>query len=207
MNEIEKCEKIAADLQDQRDALIGRIKTLGTQREAVSYAAYTGNKDAKAKLDKINIEASTIGHEIVSIEAAIAEANKRLATAQQAEASAADRTKALQITKLKTAFIENGINAGDALSDFIGFILEMKQQRDDMEALGIKAPISRQFLVNTTIAIKTALMLLPQPMVNELQDWRLLLSTQRMDFKNITASWDAMITRQIAERLPKKEAA
>jgi hypothetical protein len=48
--ELEKCVKIAGDLQDQRDALIGRVKSLGQQREAVSYSAHTGDKSAKASL-------------------------------------------------------------------------------------------------------------------------------------------------------------
>ena len=208
---ISKCEKILGDLQDQRDALLGRIRTLGQQREQVSYAAHTGSKDAKAKLDRINIEASTIGHDIVSIEAAIAEANKRLKAAQLVVDQEADRVKAeqfyAQARGLKTAFVENGINAGDALSDFVGSVLEMKQQRDDMEALGVTAPHSRQFLVNVTIAIKTALQTLPQPYVNELQNWSLLLHPARRSFKDITADWEVMIDRQIADRLPKKEAA
>jgi hypothetical protein len=70
-----------------------------------------------------------------------------------------------------------------------------------------RLPTSRQFQVNTVIAIKTILQTLPQSMVNELQDWRLLLHPQRMSFKDITTDWDATITRQIAERLPKDKAA
>jgi hypothetical protein len=111
----------------------------------------------------------------------------------------------MQIAALKKDFIENGIIAGDALDDFVGSLMEMRKQRYDMEALGLKAPTSRQFQVSALIAIKTALQKLPPNWVNELQEWQLLLSPARRSFKEITTSWDLMIERQIAERLPKGE--
>lgn len=76
-----------------------------------------------------------------------------------------------------------------------------------MQALGLTAPTGIQFQVNALIAIKTILQTLPEPMVNELQDWSLLLHPQRRSFKDIAASWSDMIERQIAGRLPSKEAA
>jgi hypothetical protein len=133
---------------------------------------------------------------------------RKPSAAQRNEAFTADREKAKQIAVLKTSFVENGINAGDALSDFVGSILEMRQQRDDMEALGIRAPHSRQFQVGAIIAIKTMIQTMPISWVNELQEWTLLLHPARRSFQDITADWDAMITRQTAERVPKdREAA
>jgi hypothetical protein len=49
---------------------------------------------------------------------------------------------------------------------------------------------------------------MPISWVNELQEWTLLLHPARRSFQDITADWDAMITRQTAERVPKdREAA
>jgi hypothetical protein len=208
MNEVERVERAEqtlASLEDKRKALVIKATELDAERKQIAFAAHSGSEPkARARLDKINLEHATFASEMNSLTEAIAEANTRLNAAQAVEALAADRAKAQQIAGLKTAFVENGINAGDALSDFIGSILEMKQQRDDMEALGIKAPTSRQFQVNAIIAIKTILQTLPSPWVNELQDWRLLLHPQRQSFKDITADWDAMITGQIAARFGTK---
>jgi hypothetical protein len=207
-NELEKAHRDLNNLEEQREILFSRASKLSKERDQIAFAALTA-KDKKAvdRLKEINAEDIGLAGNIASVESALTVARAHLKEAQQGEAIAANQSKAQQIAELKTAFVENGINAGDALADFIGSIMEMKKQRDDMEALGIKTPSSRQFHVNTVIAVKTMLQQLPQPMVNELQDWRLLLSTQRMSFKDITAGWDATITRQITERLGSKEAA
>lgn len=203
--EVEKAERDLNNLEEQRENLFHRARQLSKQREAIAFAALTGHKQAKEKLREINLEDVNSSANIASVEAALTVARANLNTAKAAEAQAADRAKAQQIAALKTAFIENGINAGDALSDFVDSLLEMSKQRDDMEALGIKAPTSRQFQVHAIIAIKTILQTLPTPMVNELQDWRLLLHPARRSFKDITADWELMISRQIAEQLGEKK--
>jgi chromosome segregation ATPase len=199
---LEKAERDLNNLEEQREALFSRAKLLSKQRDQIAFAALTaGDKKAKEKLSEINAEDTGLAANIASVEAALTVARSNVANAKQAEAVLADRAKAEQIRALKVAFVENGINAGDALSDFVGSLLEMMQQRDQMQALGLTAPTSRQFHVSALIAIKTVLQTLPQPMVNELQEWSLLLHPARRSFGDITASWDAMITRQIAERL------
>jgi hypothetical protein len=206
--EIEKAERDLGNLEEMRESLFSRAKTLSKERDAIAFAALTaGDKKAKERLREINLEDTSLGANVASVEAALTVARQNLAAAKTAEAQAADIEKAKAIAALKTAFVDNGINAGDALSDFIGSIMEMKQQRDDMEALGITAPTSRQFQVNAIIAIKTILQMLPTPWVNELQDWQLLLHPARRSFKDITADWSSMIDRQIAQRLGEKEAA
>jgi hypothetical protein len=199
---LEKAERDLNNLEEQREALFSRAKLLSKQRDQIAFAALTaGDKKAKEKLSEINAEDTGLAANIASVEAALTVARSNVANAKQAEAAAADKAKAEQIRELKAAFVENGINAGDALSDFVGSLLEMMQQRDEMQALGLTAPTARQFHVSALIAIKTVLQTLPQPMVRELQEWSLLLHPARRSFGDITASWDAMITRQIAERL------
>jgi hypothetical protein len=206
--EIEKAERDLNNLEEQREVIAGCAAKLDKERKSIAFAALTfGDKHSKARLSEINAEDTSLAARLASVEAALAVARANLATAKAAEALATAREMAMQIAVLKTAFVENGINAGDALEDFVGSILEMRKQRDDMEALGIKAPTGRQFQVNAIIAIKTILQTLPTNWVNELQDWRLLLHPQRRAFKDITADWEMMIDRQIADRLPKKEAA
>ena len=206
--EIEKAERDLNNLEEQREVLYSRAKTLSKERDAIAFAALTANdKKAKERLKEINDEDTGLTANVASVEAALGVARQNLAQAKAAETRSADIEKAKAIDALKIAFVENGINAGDALSDFIGSIMEMKQQRDDMEALGINFPTSRQFQVGAIIAIKTIIQMLPTPWVNELQDWQLLLHPARRSFKDITADWSQGIDRQIADRLPNKEAA
>ena len=155
---IEKAERDLNNLEEQRNALFTRAKLLFKERDQISFAALTsGDKRAKDRLREINLEDVSLSANLASVEAARKVARANLAEAKAVEAQAANNAKALQIAALKTAFVDNGINAGDALADFVGSIMEMKQQRDEMEALGVKAPTSRQFQVNAIIAIKTVI--------------------------------------------------
>jgi hypothetical protein len=54
---IEKAEQVLADLRTQREALIERGHDLEKRRQEVAFAAHTGSKKERAKLDEINNEA------------------------------------------------------------------------------------------------------------------------------------------------------
>ena len=87
------------DLLDQRDQLTGRSAKLAADRQAIAYAAHTGNKEAKDRLRKINDETVFHNVELESVDAAIAEANARLEAARQVEAQTADREQADQLAR------------------------------------------------------------------------------------------------------------
>jgi hypothetical protein len=81
-------------LLDDKDVLIGRSAKLKSAREAVSYAAHTGDVKAKERLKAINDELLLVNAEMESIDAAIAESARRLDTAKKDDAIAADRANA-----------------------------------------------------------------------------------------------------------------
>ena len=102
----EQAEKVIRDLEQELENLKGRTDILNKQQQQVSYAARTGDKSARAKLNTINGEISTNDSEIKIIAAALIEAISRLGSAEQHAALKADQAKAQQIRELQAAFIE-----------------------------------------------------------------------------------------------------
>src|SRR5258708_2434127 len=111
MTEFETAEAIVKKFEDKRQHLIQKRTELSDEKQKISFAAHSGDAKARQRLDKINSETAVFTSEFESIEAAITEANARLNVAKAAESLAVDREAAKQIAALKTAFIENGINA------------------------------------------------------------------------------------------------
>lgn len=91
MNEIEQAEKIVNELEDKRECLHARTRTLTEQRKQLAYAANTGDKAARTKLNAINSEVAHHNHEIENVEFALTEARARLDKAKEAEASVSYR--------------------------------------------------------------------------------------------------------------------
>ena len=102
MTEIAKAEHILAGLQAKREAAVARGVVLGEERTTQAFAAHADD-DAKARkrLDEINREASLHDSELRSLDAAIAEATKRVAAAQATEARQGERQRAREILAAK----------------------------------------------------------------------------------------------------------
>ena len=98
-SDVEKAQEVLADLNAQREALIARGQELEQRRQEIAFKAHTGSKAERAQLDQINSEAITHDYELKSLDAAIAEATKRLAAADQAEALAQDRENARSLAR------------------------------------------------------------------------------------------------------------
>jgi hypothetical protein len=200
---IEKAERDLNNIEEQREALFSRAKLLSKQREAVAFAAHTGDKAAKARLADINLEDISLGSNIASVEAALIVARANLATAKAAEASAADREKVKQIAVLNAKLKEELDNADDAVADAIGSVLSARAVLMEMHTLGLSSPTDQLFRINSVAAIKSALQKLPQPWINDFEFSRLAPSQQK-EFKLLANAW----CDQIAARLgANKEAA
>jgi hypothetical protein len=219
--EIEKAERDLNNLEEQRESLFSRAKTLSKQRDAIAFAALTaGDKQSKEKLREINLEDVGLAANVASVEAALVVARSNLATAKQVEASTADHEQASLLQKHLLRFVELGAVADDAAMALTSSIIEMKNLREEMERLGVTAPTGMQFQVNGLVALKTMLQGderteinrpgLPRSWVRDLgSEWSLLLPNQKRSFRTIVGSWHEMISRQIAARMPvdKKDAA
>jgi prophage tail gpP-like protein len=99
MNDIEQAEKTLAGLKQKREALVAHGHSLGEAQGRISYSAHTGDKAARAKLDKLNGEAALHDSELRSLDAAIEEARSRVVAAEYAQEQAAARQKAEEARK------------------------------------------------------------------------------------------------------------
>ncbi|SHK94303.1 hypothetical protein [Bradyrhizobium lablabi] len=198
--DIEKATRDLNSIEEQREALISRAKLLNKQREAVAFAAHTGDAKAKEKLRTINLEDIGLASNIASVGAALVVARANLAAAQRAEAQAADRAKAEQIAGLNAQLKEQLEDADAALVDAMASVLAAKELLSQLHNLGVASPSDQMFRVNAVTCIKTAIQELPSPYINDFEFAR-LAPLQKKHFKNLAAAWCDQITNQIAARL------
>jgi hypothetical protein len=203
--EVAKAEATITTLEDKRKHLNQRAVELADERNKIAFGAHVeGDAKARKRLDAINIELATMASEQSSVDAALAEANNRLAIAKQAEASTADRTNAEVLRAKLARFVELGLIVDDAVWDVATSIKEMVALLTDIHALGQPAPTSEQFRVNGTMALKSMLQELPQLWVKDF-DFALLAPNQKKQFKTLVEGWQAMIENNINARLGTKE--
>jgi hypothetical protein len=195
-------EATIASLEDKRRQLVERRIVLDYERQQASYAAHTGDKAARAKLDKLKAEHATFGSEFASIESAIVEAKQRLDATKAAEAQAASKANALALREKLVKLKEVGQQIDDAIWDIGSSVNEMKTLLDEIHSLGAANPTHEQFRVSGSIALRTMMQTLPRMWVKEF-DFDLLQPYQKKNFKDVVNSWHDMIERQIAQRLGK----
>jgi hypothetical protein len=207
MNETDNAAKIVIELTDELEVLNGRAVVLAKERQELSYSARTGDKNAKARLDKINVEATTLTNDIEIVAAALVEAKLRLGSAEQVAALEADRAKAVKIQELQAAFVERLLAIHDACGDIAKCTTENKLLLSEIHRLGVTVPSHDLVRINSVLALKTMLMATPwNP--NEFADFpHFLAPHERKLFRDLAVSWGATISNQIADRLPNKEAA
>lgn len=206
MNEVERCELTVKNPENIRKHLLQERAELADERGRVALGAHTGDKKSRSRLDEINVASAKFASEFASVEAAITEANKNLDAARRAEAQAADRTKAERIAALNAKLKEELDDADDAFADAISSVLSARALLMEMHTLGVTSPTDQMFRINSVAVIKTVIQLLPQPWINDFEFARLAPS-QKKAFKEIVSGWCSTIERQVADRLPKVEAA
>lgn len=194
--EVEVATKTLNDLMDQRDQLIGRSARLVADRQAVAYVAHTGDKGAKERLRKINDETVLHNAELEGIDAAIVEANARLAATKQAEASAADRVNAQQLKQAAARLVELGAIIDDCFADIISASTELREVINKIHGLGSNAPTHDQVRVLGALAMKTALMGTPWA-----KEFEHLAPGSRRSFAATCNGWSEMLAGNIAARL------
>jgi hypothetical protein len=202
---IEKANRDLASLEEQREAIFSRAKRLHKERDAIAFAALTANdKQAKDRLREINLEDTSLGANLASVEAALVVARQNLSDAKAAEALAADRANALALREKLKRFVELGLILDDCFADFRTAAIEMKSVLDDIHNLGQVAPTAMQFKVNCDLAFKTAVQGTPFWS----QDFPVLGHGQKKTFRSLVENWSANIEANIERRLgSNKEAA
>jgi hypothetical protein len=201
MSEVENAEKTVRDLEDKRRALIQAATELADERQRVSFAAHTGDGKARSRLDQINVAVAAHASEMVSIEAAITQANANLDAARRDAAAAADRANAEQLRQHLKEFVECGLILDDCFADFRETAIKMQKLLTEIHGLGCAAPSDALFRVNCDLAFKTAVMGTPFWS----QDFPTLGHGQKKSFKGLVEAWSANVESNIAARLGEKQ--
>jgi hypothetical protein len=89
-----RAEQIVADLQRKRSAAAARVEEIAIARGRLGFAVHaTDDKAARAQLDKLNAEDTSLAGELQSLDGALTEATRLLAAARQAAARDARRAE------------------------------------------------------------------------------------------------------------------
>jgi dTDP-4-amino-4,6-dideoxygalactose transaminase len=193
---IATAEAIILKLEDKRRALVEKATELADERQRIAFNAHTGDTKARKRLDEIT--AATVAHnsEMCSIEAAIAEANIRLATAKADAALAADRANAELLRELVKELAELGTEIDAAFTDAAAHLASLATLLNKIHSLGCPSPTHDQLRVLGANAVKTYLMALPFP-----REFEHLAPSSRRTFDQVVHGWVTMLERNIADRL------
>jgi hypothetical protein len=102
-------QRLEADLAKATD----RATALQVERRKLSFAAHSGDKPSRAKLDKLNGESVTAGLEIENLMAAADEAKSRVAAAEHQAVLAEQRAKAKEVMSLAEHAAKRGARIRD----------------------------------------------------------------------------------------------
>ena len=201
MTNIQDAEKTIGDLIQKRTAAEVRLIDIATQRRANSFAAHAdGDAKAKKVLDALAIDTVKATADLESLDAALAVARERLASAQAAAAIEADRVQALELREKLAKFKELGERVDDACWDLSKSLNEMIAALHEIHVLGQASPTAEIFRVNGVMAIKTMLQSLPQSWVSDFEFQR-LQPVQKKSMKGLADGWATMIERNVSARL------
>jgi hypothetical protein len=129
-------QKILQDLQQKLSEVETLQKLLACERTSLAYDALTGDAKAKKRLDGINADLAVIDQEIASVQAAIAEAGRRVAEAEaqaRAEVDAEKRKRALVIADKIT---EHAKQLDDHAALFFGLYAAFRLDMIELHRLG-----------------------------------------------------------------------
>jgi chromosome segregation ATPase len=194
--DVDVAARLVVELQAKRTAAVDRVTAIAEERKSVALAAHTGDTAARKRLDALNLESTTIGAEIEGLDAAIAEAGDRLATAEAAEALEADRARARELRHALAEFTEHGRKLDEAMAAVVAESNALRTALHKMHSLGCEYPTDALALVNCRLAIGTALMQTPWK-----REFEHLAPGQRRTFGEIIRGWVERIEPTIARRL------
>jgi hypothetical protein len=174
-----------------------RLATAQTGTTEVAFAAHCDDAAARKQLDKFEADAAKASIEIRGLEAAVAEAKKRVEAAVAAENDEAEREKARTALALLSEFEVRGAALDKALDGFVNEYLALTNDIRSLELLGHAPTTFAVIEINMKAAVQTKLM-----------DARLesdyLAPHQRKTFGGLIEYWAANVRGRIEQRLQKK---
>ena len=156
---LEKAEQMLAGLDAALLRLQAKGVELGDERANIALSAHTGDKDARKKLDQLNIQISTHQSEVESLRIAVTMQEKAVAAAKAEEQRAEDREAALKLRNQYKRFVKLADVADEHLRSFVAAAGEIKKTVDAIHAIQTgAAPSGQQLLVFGEMAVRAAVM-------------------------------------------------
>jgi hypothetical protein len=202
--EIEKAEATLAKLEDHRRHLIQKATELDAERQKIAFSAHTGDQKARQRLDRINAETASHQSELLSIDAAITEAQSRVEAAHRQAAIEADREQARKLVQELEAFEACGDKLDELIGDFVKYSFALERTVSEINALGCPSPSHAQLDALGARALLTALNKTPWA-----REFSPLPPNERRTFASLIEAWSPQIRSNIDGRLGRnnKEAA
>jgi chromosome segregation ATPase len=155
---VEAASATLANLEQQRSDGLQRKADLAEQRQAIAFAAATGNEMASKSLAALNQQTYQLSLDIENLDAAIAEAERRIAAAEAAAHLEDLREKARAARVFLEDQRKSGEDASQALEAFVTTFEKFLSIGDELRRLVGNAAPSRDLVrVYATRAIQTAL--------------------------------------------------
>jgi hypothetical protein len=170
-----------------------------SEAQSIAFAAHTGDADARKKLDKLNAAAAKHGAEIMSLEAAIVDARRRVAEAEAVEADDVARDKAGRALALLADFTKRGQELDEALGSFLEKYAALTADFHKLDALGYAPTTYALVKSNMQAAAATALQF------TELRQ-AFLAPHERRNFVDVIAGWGRNVRMRATARLNAKTA-
>jgi hypothetical protein len=192
--ELERAELTVRKLSEARKDLLAKAEEIGVERQALSYDAAVGNKQAKAKLTDLNKAAAMIQLDIENAGNALVVANEKLKLAQDAEAREQERERAGDLRNAVQEFADVGQRIDATLAELADLGHQFTAAVRRVHACGSPFPTAHQVEVLCGAAVKTALLQTP---------WRTdpIAPGQRQKMADLIEGWQATILRNISHLL------
>ena len=107
--------KVLADLEAKLADAKSRQDQVESKSKEIAFAAHTGEADARKRLERLHADTAKISAEVLSLEAAVVEAKRRVREAEAAKSDDVARAKAERALALLEDFTKRGAELDEAL--------------------------------------------------------------------------------------------
>jgi hypothetical protein len=189
---VTEAEATLSRFEAERLGVVERKTALADKRRQIAFDALSGDKSASKLLDGLHREAVELESRVVSVNDAIAEAQRRLEQARQREQKEANKQRALQVRQVLAELVEGLGLCGKALDLFVGGANKADAALEALHRLGCAYPSRDQVRVYGALAIHTALM---QSALWAREVGRHLAPNERKTFDELKVQWHDMVER------------
>ena len=191
--------KVLADLEAKLADAKSRQDQVESELKEIAFAAHTGEADARKRLERLHADTAKISAEVLSLEAAVVEAKRRVREAEAAESDDVARAKAERALALLEDFTKRGAELDEALGAFLGKYAALTADFHKLDALGYAPTTFALVKSNMQAAAATALQF------TELRQ-AFLAPNERRNFVTVIEGWGRNVRMRATARLNAKTA-